>query len=213
MTPTFSCPGTDVAVGFVVAGQGHQFPVLRPDRKLEPRLAPRNTEGLASEDCTTTQPAVRESGDHDGLSRSGCLGSRLPGAGRLADGRAWMLIEAQVSGGNTEKPKLSSAKTVTDKVREIKFAIALEKKYSTDEILSAHLNHRRDQTQAAIPSPDNSPSRAVNSVRQWARFGSGTDGAGARTRGRKRHANAVIKLFSALFPSVAGITPNLLCSA
>ncbi len=51
-----------------------------------------------------------------------------------------VIIEAQVASGNADQVKLGSAKTVADKVREMKLAIALEKKYSKDDILKGYLN-------------------------------------------------------------------------
>lgn len=51
-----------------------------------------------------------------------------------------VLIESQVASGNTDQVKLGSAKTVADKIREIKLAIALEQKYTKDQILAGYLN-------------------------------------------------------------------------
>jgi len=51
-----------------------------------------------------------------------------------------VIIESQVASGNADQVKLGSAKTYADKIREMKLAIALEKKYSKDEILKGYLN-------------------------------------------------------------------------
>ena len=51
-----------------------------------------------------------------------------------------VIIESQVACGNADQVKLGSAKTVADKIREMKLAIALEKKYSKDQILEGYLN-------------------------------------------------------------------------
>ncbi len=51
-----------------------------------------------------------------------------------------VIIESQVASGNTNQVKLGSAKTLGDKVREMKLAIALEKKYTKDDILKGYLN-------------------------------------------------------------------------
>ena len=51
-----------------------------------------------------------------------------------------VLIESEVASGNADQVKLGSAKTVADKIREMKLAIALEKQYSKDQILAGYLN-------------------------------------------------------------------------
>lgn len=51
-----------------------------------------------------------------------------------------IIIESLVSDGDTDKVKTGAAKTIGDKLREMKLAIALEKKYSKDEILAGYLN-------------------------------------------------------------------------
>ncbi|MCY0905573.1 transglycosylase domain-containing protein [Arthrobacter sp. H14-L1] len=51
-----------------------------------------------------------------------------------------VIIQAQEAKGNTAAIKFGDQKTVGDKVREMKLAIALEKKYSKDEILRGYLN-------------------------------------------------------------------------
>ncbi|WP_330059135.1 transglycosylase domain-containing protein [Paenarthrobacter sp. Z7-10] len=51
-----------------------------------------------------------------------------------------VIIQTQVANGHTDQVKLGSEKTIGDKVREMKLAIALEKKYSKDEILKGYLN-------------------------------------------------------------------------
>ena len=51
-----------------------------------------------------------------------------------------VIIESQVSSGNSDQVKLGNDKTVGDKVREMKLAIAMEKKYSKDDILKGYLN-------------------------------------------------------------------------
>ena len=51
-----------------------------------------------------------------------------------------MIIESLVAQGKSEDVKLGYAKTVGDKLREMKLAIALEKTYSKDQILQGYLN-------------------------------------------------------------------------
>ncbi|MCX6498427.1 MAG: transglycosylase domain-containing protein [Arthrobacter sp.] len=51
-----------------------------------------------------------------------------------------MIIESLVAQGKGDDVKLGSAKTVGDKLREMKLAIALEKTYSKDQILQGYLN-------------------------------------------------------------------------
>jgi membrane peptidoglycan carboxypeptidase len=51
-----------------------------------------------------------------------------------------MIIESLVTDGKTDQVKLGAAKTVGDKLREMKLAIALEKKDSKDQILKGYLN-------------------------------------------------------------------------
>jgi membrane peptidoglycan carboxypeptidase len=51
-----------------------------------------------------------------------------------------VIIESQVSSGNSDQVKLGNDKTVGDKIREMKLAIAMEKKYSKDDILKGYLN-------------------------------------------------------------------------
>lgn len=51
-----------------------------------------------------------------------------------------MIIESLVAQGKGDDVKLGYAKTVGDKLREMKLAIALEKTYSKDQILQGYLN-------------------------------------------------------------------------
>ncbi|MGO4383074.1 transglycosylase domain-containing protein [Specibacter sp. RAF43] len=51
-----------------------------------------------------------------------------------------VIIQTYAANGEDKKIKLGSDKTIGDKVREIKLAIAMEKKYSKDEILQGYLN-------------------------------------------------------------------------
>jgi len=51
-----------------------------------------------------------------------------------------VIIQTLEANGEGEKAKVGSDKQVGDKVREIKLAIALDKKYSKDEILQGYLN-------------------------------------------------------------------------
>ncbi|AIY02642.1 hypothetical protein ART_3043 [Arthrobacter sp. PAMC 25486] len=51
-----------------------------------------------------------------------------------------VIIQTYAANGEQEKIKLGSDKGVGEKVREIKLAIAMEKKYSKDEILQGYLN-------------------------------------------------------------------------
>lgn len=51
-----------------------------------------------------------------------------------------VIIQTYAANGEDEKIKLGGDKGVGEKVREIKLAIALEKKYSKDEILQGYLN-------------------------------------------------------------------------
>ena len=51
-----------------------------------------------------------------------------------------MIIESLVAQGKSDQVKLGSAKTIGDKLREMKLAIALETKYSKDQILQGYLN-------------------------------------------------------------------------
>lgn len=51
-----------------------------------------------------------------------------------------MIIESLVAQGKGDQVKLGAAKTVGDKLREMKLAIALEQKYSKDQILAGYLN-------------------------------------------------------------------------
>lgn len=51
-----------------------------------------------------------------------------------------IIIESLVADGNADKVKLGAAKTIGDKLREMKLAISLEKKYSKDQILAGYLN-------------------------------------------------------------------------
>ncbi|WP_442544899.1 transglycosylase domain-containing protein [Arthrobacter sp. KN11-1C] len=51
-----------------------------------------------------------------------------------------MIIESLVAQGKSDQVKLGAAKTVGDKLREMKLAIALEQKYSKDQILAGYLN-------------------------------------------------------------------------
>jgi membrane peptidoglycan carboxypeptidase len=51
-----------------------------------------------------------------------------------------MIIESLVTAGKTDKVKLGADKTIGDKLREMKLAIALEKQHSKDQILQGYLN-------------------------------------------------------------------------
>ncbi|HAP89232.1 MAG TPA: glycosyl transferase [Arthrobacter bacterium] len=51
-----------------------------------------------------------------------------------------MIIESLVTDGKTDQVKLGADKTIGDKLREMKLAIALEKQYSKDQILQGYLN-------------------------------------------------------------------------
>ncbi|PYI66162.1 glycosyl transferase [Arthrobacter livingstonensis] len=51
-----------------------------------------------------------------------------------------VIIQTYAANGENDKIKLGSDKTAGDKVREIKLAIAMEKKYSKDDILQGYLN-------------------------------------------------------------------------
>ncbi|MCU6478946.1 membrane peptidoglycan carboxypeptidase [Arthrobacter silviterrae] len=51
-----------------------------------------------------------------------------------------VIIQTYAANGEKDKIKLGAAKTTGDKVREIKLAIAMEKKYSKDDILQGYLN-------------------------------------------------------------------------
>ena len=51
-----------------------------------------------------------------------------------------MIIESLVAQGKGDDVKLGYAKTIGDKLREMKLAIALEKTYSKDQILQGYLN-------------------------------------------------------------------------
>ncbi len=51
-----------------------------------------------------------------------------------------VIIQTYAANGEDEKIKLGGDKLIGDKVREIKLAIAMEKKYSKDEILQGYLN-------------------------------------------------------------------------
>jgi membrane peptidoglycan carboxypeptidase len=51
-----------------------------------------------------------------------------------------MIIESLVAQGKGDQVKLGAAKTVGDKLREMKLAIALEQKYTKDQILAGYLN-------------------------------------------------------------------------
>ncbi|MGO4228057.1 transglycosylase domain-containing protein [Arthrobacter sp. YAF34] len=51
-----------------------------------------------------------------------------------------MIIESLVARGKGDEVKLGYAKTIGDKLREMKLAIALETKYSKDQILQGYLN-------------------------------------------------------------------------
>ncbi|MFC8303946.1 transglycosylase domain-containing protein [Specibacter sp. NPDC057265] len=51
-----------------------------------------------------------------------------------------VIIQTYAANGENDKIKLGGDKGVGDKVREIKLAIAMEKKYSKDEILQGYLN-------------------------------------------------------------------------
>ncbi|WP_160318940.1 transglycosylase domain-containing protein [Arthrobacter sp. ERGS1:01] len=51
-----------------------------------------------------------------------------------------VIIQTYAANGEYDKIKLGGDKTAGDKVREIKLAIAMEKKYSKDEILQGYLN-------------------------------------------------------------------------
>jgi membrane peptidoglycan carboxypeptidase len=51
-----------------------------------------------------------------------------------------MIIESLVAQGKGDEVKLGPAKTVGDKLREMKLAIALETKYTKDQILQGYLN-------------------------------------------------------------------------
>jgi membrane peptidoglycan carboxypeptidase len=51
-----------------------------------------------------------------------------------------IIIESLVTDGNADKVKTGAAKTIGDKLREMKLAVALEKEYSKDEILAGYLN-------------------------------------------------------------------------
>lgn len=51
-----------------------------------------------------------------------------------------VIIQTKEAAGQTDQVKLGTDKTVGDKVREMKLAIALEKKYSKDDILKGYLN-------------------------------------------------------------------------
>ncbi|MCZ9882355.1 transglycosylase domain-containing protein [Arthrobacter sp. B2a2-09] len=51
-----------------------------------------------------------------------------------------MIIESLVAQGKGDQVKLGAAKTVGDKLREMKLAIALEQKYTKEQILAGYLN-------------------------------------------------------------------------
>ncbi|MDQ0768001.1 membrane peptidoglycan carboxypeptidase [Pseudarthrobacter defluvii] len=51
-----------------------------------------------------------------------------------------IIIESLVTDGDAEKVRTGASKTLGDKLREMKLAIALEKKYSKDQILAGYLN-------------------------------------------------------------------------
>ncbi|WP_026556041.1 transglycosylase domain-containing protein [Arthrobacter sp. 35W] len=51
-----------------------------------------------------------------------------------------VIIQTKAAAGQTDEVKLGSDKGLGDKVREIKLAIALEKKYSKDDVLKGYLN-------------------------------------------------------------------------
>ena len=51
-----------------------------------------------------------------------------------------VIIQTYAANGENDKIKLGGDKTAGDKVREIKLAIAMEKKYSKDDILQGYLN-------------------------------------------------------------------------
>ncbi|MDQ0031476.1 transglycosylase domain-containing protein [Arthrobacter bambusae] len=51
-----------------------------------------------------------------------------------------MIIESLVAEGKGDQVKLGAAKTVGDKLREMKLAIALEQKYTKEQILAGYLN-------------------------------------------------------------------------
>ncbi|UTT68772.1 penicillin-binding protein [Arthrobacter sp. DNA4] len=51
-----------------------------------------------------------------------------------------IIIESLVANGNADEVTTGASKTIGDKLREMKLAIALEKKYSKDQILDGYLN-------------------------------------------------------------------------
>ncbi|RAN71133.1 glycosyl transferase, partial [Bacillus sp. SRB_336] len=51
-----------------------------------------------------------------------------------------VIIENLVTAGKTDQAKLGAQKTVGDKLKEMRMAIAMEKKYSKDQILQGYLN-------------------------------------------------------------------------
>ena len=51
-----------------------------------------------------------------------------------------VLIQALISSGRADEVKSSAARTIGDKLREMKLAVSLEDKYSKDQILQGYLN-------------------------------------------------------------------------
>ncbi|WP_207346329.1 transglycosylase domain-containing protein [Arthrobacter sp. E3] len=87
--------------------------------------------------------------EHGGIDTRGLMravGSMVQGGGRQGASTITqqyvnnVIIQTYAADGEYDKIKLGSDKGIGEKVREIKLAIAIEKKYSKDEILQGYLN-------------------------------------------------------------------------
>ncbi|MET3809105.1 transglycosylase domain-containing protein [Arthrobacter sp. UYEF3] len=86
--------------------------------------------------------------EHGGIDPTGILRALAATAGGGRQGASTItqqyvnnvIIQSHIAAGRPDLVKLGAAKTVGDKIREMKLAIALEKTYSKDQILRGYLN-------------------------------------------------------------------------
>ncbi len=86
--------------------------------------------------------------EHGGIDPTGILRALAATAGGGRQGASTItqqyvnnvIIQSHIAAGHPDQVKLGAAKTVGDKIREMKLAIALEKTYSKDQILQGYLN-------------------------------------------------------------------------
>ncbi|MCB5292943.1 transglycosylase domain-containing protein [Arthrobacter sp. SO3] len=86
--------------------------------------------------------------EHGGIDPTGILRALAATAGGGRQGASTItqqyvnnvIIQSHIAAGRPDQVKLGAAKTVGDKIREMKLAVALEKTYSKEQILQGYLN-------------------------------------------------------------------------